>query len=700
MWGSEEAFKIYGLEKTSDNSLPLALVQKFVLPEYRQKMDQILEELIKNNKEYNIEFKIRRGNNGEERFIHSKAELIYDQNKNPIKVDGVLQDITESKLAGEALKFSEEKYRSLIENAIDVICTHDLKGQITSINQAIEKYGFKKDQIIGRNIFELIPNEFWPAITSQLQDSAQGKSIESEAEVITPLGRIKTEYKSNPIRQAEKIIGVQTIIRDISERKKTEQLLKINEERLRAIISNAPFGIATVDSNLYFLTANDSFCKILGYSEDELRKLTFKEITHNEDLQESFSKMANLFSGKLPFFTLEKRYIRKDGVIIDGKVTINAIRDKDYKPTLFVAELEDITESKRAKIELEQKYEILERITESLESGLAIINKDYDVIWANAVIRNLGVSPNKKCYQTFNTLDQVCPDCGVKKIFEKNVLFDVHEYKTADSKGETVWIELRVTPLKDKNGKVIAGLELAIPITERKKVEEQIVEDQTKLEIVNEKLQVVGSLTRHDVANKLAVAKSNAYLLKKKIENQPELIKYIDAIDLAINQSSKIFEFSHFYEKIGAEEPTQIDVAESLDQAVALVPNLRIEVVNKVVGLKVLADSMLRQLFYNFIDNSLRHGKTITKIEVSYTENAAETKLIYEDNGVGIPEDNKEKIFSRGFTTTSGSGLGLKLVKRMAEAYGWSIKEKGVYGKGAKFEITIPNRQKPHSLTA
>ncbi len=87
---------------------------------------------------------------------------------------------------------------------------------------------------------------------------------------------------------------------------------------------------------------------------------------------------------------------------------------------------------------------------------------------------DLGVAPNKKCYQVFNRLETVCPDCGVKKIFEQNVSNDVHEFKTIDADGKTVWIELRVTPLKDKDGNVTAALELAVPITERKKAEDEL----------------------------------------------------------------------------------------------------------------------------------------------------------------------------------------------------------------------------------
>ena len=88
-------------------------------------------------------------------------------------------------------------------------------------------------------------------------------------------------------------------------------------------------------------------------------------------------------------------------------------------------------------------------------------------------------------------------------------------------------------------------------------------------------------------------------------------------------------------------------------------PNLEVEVINNTEGLTVLADSMLSHLFYNLIDNSLKHGKKVTQISLHYKQGEKETKLFYEDNGVGIPPENRDKIFSDGFTTGSGSGLGL-----------------------------------------
>jgi PAS domain S-box-containing protein len=243
--------------------------------------------------------------------------------------------------------------------------------------------------------------------------------------------------------------------------------------------------------------------------------------------------------------------------------------------------------------------------------------------------------------------------------------------------------------VKNVRGEVIGIQIMSVDISKQKQAEAEIKKSHERLEATNEKLQVVGGLTRHDVGNKLMAARSNLYLLRKKLKNDLELAKYLDGIENAFDQSNRIFEFSNLYEKIGSEEPYNMNVEDSFEEASKLIPHSGLEIINKAQGLTVLADGMLRQLFYNLIDNSLKHGKKVSEIQLSYFKTGIETKLIYEDNGSGIPFENKQKIFSKGFTT-GGSGLGLKLVKRMVEAYGWTITEEGEAGKGAKFVITIP----------
>jgi signal transduction histidine kinase len=108
-----------------------------------------------------------------------------------------------------------------------------------------------------------------------------------------------------------------------------------------------------------------------------------------------------------------------------------------------------------------------------------------------------------------------------------------------------------------------------------------------------------------------------------------------------------------------------------------------------------LADSLLRELFYNLIDNSLKHGRKTNRIRVYYEKMDQDSlRLVYEDDGVGIPLAEKYRLFREGYSTGGSTGYGLCLIKRMMEVYGWTIQETGTPGRGAQFTITIPKANK------
>lgn len=129
-----------------------------------------------------------------------------------------------------------------------------------------------------------------------------------------------------------------------------------------------------------------------------------------------------------------------------------------------------------------------------------------------------------------------------------------------------------------------------------------------------------------------------------------------------------------------------------LNEAIALFPGSILKINNECRGLTVLADSSLTQLFYNLIDNTIKHGKKTTTIRVHYEKvDQANLKLVYEDDGVGVPLEDKPKLFTEGFSTSDSTGFGLFLTKKMIQVYGWTISEEGEPDKGAKFVITIPS---------
>jgi len=205
-----------------------------------------------------------------------------------------------------------------------------------------------------------------------------------------------------------------------------------------------------------------------------------------------------------------------------------------------------------------------------------------------------------------------------------------------------------------------------------------------KLEALNEKLRVVGKLTRHDVRNKLTVVLDSAYLAKEYAAAVPDAVARIERIESTVDKIVKILDFSSTYEKVGMEGLTCTDSGKFFDEAVSLHPTMHgINVANECGGVLVMADSLLRQVFYNLIDNSLKYGKTLTQIRLHCKPAGGFKRLIYEDDGVGISPSDKANLFEEGYG--KGTGFGLYLIRKICTSYGWTITEEGEPGKGVRF---------------
>lgn len=472
------------------------------------------------------------------------------------------------------------------------------------------------------------------------------------------------------------------VIIDITERKKTEEILK-------AIYKAIPIPTYT------WQAVEDDF--ILSNYNDAAEKITNGLITNYIGIKASklYGQTGSIFQDIKQCFESKTTFSKE--MTYDFKSTLQQLcLDVKYifvQPNLIIVHTEDITERKKAENALRESEEKYRMIAENMHDVITVTDTNGFYSYVSPSAEQLfGYKPNEMMGK--NAFDLIHPE-DMRNIVLPNIPLLINggslgpvEFRFKIKDESYIWLEGRVSSGSEAKGN-LKLIVVSRDLRARKKAEEAAKESHRKLEIVNQKLHVVGNLTRHDIANKLSAAKANTYLLKKKLTDQPELIKYIDAIDETVNQSSKIFEFSKMYEQIGAEEPTLVNVAEQFKLAADLLPHSSVEIINNNEELIVLADNMLQQLFYNLIDNSIKHGKTVTVIQLNYEQDTTHTKLIYQDNGAGIPLDNKDKIFSQGFTT-GGSGVGLKLVKRMIEVYGWTINEEGEPGKGAKFVITIP----------
>ena len=259
--------------------------------------------------------------------------------------------------------------------------------------------------------------------------------------------------------------------------------------------------------------------------------------------------------------------------------------------------------------------------------------------------------------------------------------------------GSALSVIIATAPIIDERGETVGVLGVSTDITEQKWMQEVFNEAIAKVVELNEKLRVVESLTRHDLRNKLSALNGRVFLLKKRLGGDEAALSQLSEVELVSRQMLKIMEFEKFYVQVGSEELTQVEVDRCLSEAVLLFSDLNgAQLVNECGGLTVVADSLLRQLFYNLVDNTLKYAGKISRIRVYFREEEDVLKLIYEDDGVGIPDDFRENLFREGFG--KGTGYGLYLIKRICEAYGWTIQETGKQGKGAQFTMTIPKKGK------
>jgi signal transduction histidine kinase len=284
---------------------------------------------------------------------------------------------------------------------------------------------------------------------------------------------------------------------------------------------------------------------------------------------------------------------------------------------------------------------------------------------------------------------------GLSMIFSAESLDAFCEEIVALSRGETEFE--KEIPLRTLQGEkkivimkvtVVPGYEQTfsrifvsvIDITQRKNMEEA-------LRGANNKLNMLSSITRHDILNMIMVIRG--YLeLSENLVDDPKLREYMEIENNAVDTIQRQIEFTRYYQDIGVEEPKWQDAGEIVDGVAEQLDLRGITFDNSLKGVEIFADPLIEKVFYNLIENSIRHGEHVTSIDFSYSEKDDETVISYRDNGVGISEEDKKKLFRKGFG--KHTGLGLFLSREILSITGITIQETGEQGKGVNFEITVP----------
>jgi diguanylate cyclase (GGDEF)-like protein/PAS domain S-box-containing protein len=315
----------------------------------------------------------------------------------------------------DELRKSEARYRTILDTAFDAIVTITPDGVVRWFNRGAERiFGYGAEEVIGQPVTVLMPERYRKLCVAGLHRYLRT----GEAHVVggtTELVGLRKDGSEFPIEMSLGEIpedGEQSftgVIRDITERKRTEDTLGEARDRFRSMFDHAPIGVAMVSLEGRYLQVNRSLCEILGYTGEELRALTWQAITHPDDLAASSAYARRIVEGEFPRYHLEKRFLHAVGHTVWASLSVSLVRDGEGEPLYFVSQIQDVSERKKVEkviIESEERFRSLVQYSSDI---ITILAADGTVHYVSpAVERVTGYSPEEQIGT--NAFGSVHPD--------------------------------------------------------------------------------------------------------------------------------------------------------------------------------------------------------------------------------------------------------------------------------------------------
>ncbi len=602
----------------------------------------------------------------------------------------------------------------LFENIPVVISISNVKsGEYIYVNDEFCKVlEYKKDEVIGKSAFQL---NVWanPEQRKQFLEKLKTEKIirNYEAEFLSKTGKRLTAIISILQFPIKNNLYIVSIAKDITEIKKREKLIDEKAAFFNTIFYNFKVGILVADiftKEFYF--ANPTICQMLGYSEEELLKLSVFDI-HPKD---SVDKILNIFElqAKGEIITAEDvPCLKKDGTIFYADISTNKITidNRDFNVGVFI----DVTDRYLKEVELKETKDFLEAVFESIQDGISVLNNDLTIRYVNPVMEkwyyhNLPLI-GKKCYEAYHKKNEPCQPCPSLRCLktgkkESNIV------KGPPTDLHPQWLELHTYPIKHKQtGKITGIVEFVRDITEKVNSEKEVV----KLKKL-ESLGVLAGGIAHDFNNILTGIFGNLEIAKLKLEKSNPAYKFIEkaynSIDRAKNLTKQLLTFA----KGG----------EPLLEVVDLKSIIKNVVTFDLSGSKVKAHFYFPENLWHIKADKEQISQVISNLTINSKESMPDggniyifaenlenfeipeigikdnfIKITFKDEGKGIPEKYIDKIFDPFFSTKQiGSGLGLSIVYSIVKRHNGFISVQSEPGKGTVFEIFLPAEKEEKSM--
>ena len=631
--------------------------------------------------------------------------------------------------ATQSLRESEERYRELFENANDMIYTHDLAGNFTSINKAAEQaFGYTLDEALKINIHSVLAPEYVDVARRMMaRKVAEGGQTRYELEIVSKDGRrVPIEVSTRIIYRGGKPVGVQGIARDIAERKRAEEALRELEkhsaeiaEYYQLVIGSSSLGIATYDAESGMgVSANDAFARIIGATVEEAVGQNFRHIG-------SWEKSVLLKTAEDVLSDGGERQRDIHLVTTFGQevwVNCRLARFSIKGKTHLLLMISDITERKRAEEALRASRKMIEEIINAIP--VRVFWKDRNLVYLGcnaAFARDAGFTDPKDVigkddYQMGWREQAELYRADDRKVVESGCSKFLIEEPQTTSEGNTITLLTSKIPLRNSNGEIVGVLGTYYDITERKRAEEEKAKLEGQLQQAM-KMEAVGRLAggvAHDFNNLLTVITGYSELLLQKVGKESPMHREVEEIRRAGERAASLTQQLLAFSRKQIIEPKVVH----LDHLVAEMHKMLARLIGEDIALQATTGKSLgsvkvdpgqfQQILMNLVVNARDAMPDGGKIVIEtanvdldegycalhpYVKPGRFVMLSVSDTGKGMSEEVKAHIFEPFFTTKergSGTGLGLATTYGAVKQAGGSIEVYSEVGIGTTFKIYLP----------
>jgi PAS domain S-box-containing protein len=399
-----------------------------------------------------------------------------------------------------------ERLAAIVEGSNDAIISKTLDGIVTSWNRAAETtFGYTAEEMIGQPISRLIPPDRPNDLASILGHIRRGERVKYYETVRRHKdGRLlQVSLTVSPVyNRAGEIVGASKIAHNVTERKRMEAALRQSEERFRTTFEQAAVGIAHVGLDGQWLRVNQRLCDIVGYDREELLKLTFADITHPDDIDDDWARAHALLRGELNTYTLEKRYVRKDGSPVWISLTVSILRDETGKPQNFISIVEDISTRKATEEALRRSEDQFRLVAEAIPGILFMTNAAGGNTYTNRYFQEYaGLSADQLLGQGW--MEVIHPEDLERTTREweacvrENRPYEI-EYRFRRYDNTYRWFLGRGVLLRDATTHVTCWLGICVDIEEQKRAERALRESEERFRTLFEAAPIANYLIDPD----------------------------------------------------------------------------------------------------------------------------------------------------------------------------------------------------------